>query len=212
MKTCSNCNFKNLNEARFCEKCGFELKPPIPLWIKIAIAVALFLLLAGCAIFILNRMHKIALEKEKIALEKEVMLKKEFFKDSFGSDIVYIDASNKQCYHYFKDCTSSNHAEEKSVEEAFSEGIPDLCSTCNNRVSEFEKYRSEAIESQEIARKYYAIARDHFREQRRSDGMQWRSDGEQFYDNALKMCSKALEMRPDNTRMLNLQKRIKDEK
>jgi hypothetical protein len=56
MKACRNCNCINLEDAKFCEKCGHQLAPdPINRWRIVIITVVAILLIGGVVTFFLLR-------------------------------------------------------------------------------------------------------------------------------------------------------------
>lgn len=55
MKTCPKCNVTNLDEARFCEKCGFNFKSSNRKWMVISTLILLTLLIVGVVYFMKNK-------------------------------------------------------------------------------------------------------------------------------------------------------------
>jgi serine/threonine protein kinase len=118
---------------------------------------------------------------------------------NFRSTTLFLNPANQKCFHYFKDCVELGMVvEELTVKQVFSKDIVPLCEICANRTQEFENYCNEANLSVKFARNYY------------KEELFCLSDD--FFNDALNWTNKALQMRPDNHEMLNLQKDIQDEK
>ena len=127
--------------------------------------------------------------QKKMALKDKIFTATNEVKDAFRSDKVYY-MTNDGDYHFFRDCSSLyRNVIEGTVEQAFENNATQLCNTCVNRMSEYRKNRDEA---------------NNFKELAKGDDV--------YYSDALRWCNRALRMRPDNTRMMNLKQEIENRK
>jgi serine/threonine protein kinase len=132
-----------------------------------------------------------AQQEKRIALQQEILAATKVVNDSIRSDNVYY-MSNDLCYHLFRDCTFLNeNAIEGSVQQAFENNVMRLCETCINRVGAYNQSRKEANRFKDFA--------DDLNE-------------DKYYNSALDWCNKALQMRPDNTKMMELKQLIENRK
>jgi len=138
-------------------------------------------------------------KEEQIVLQNKIIAATKVVNDSIGSDNIFFDINNKLYYHLFKDCDSLGlRVEMNSVEQAFHNGITQLCETCVKRVAEYKQYDTEARASYKSA------------EDLNMQGLC--TVAEKYYNYALNYCNKQLNMRPDNAKTLELKKEIEERK
>jgi len=163
-------------------------------WLWVVLVVVIVLGGAVVSALILNKQQ----QEKKIFLINEISTQEKIMDSlNFRSVMVYVNPSNPKCFHYFRDCNQLGMlVEEKSMEQAFHKNSIPLCESCAGRIPEFELYYNEATLAVKFARNYL------------KEELFILSD--QFYSDALEWTTKALEMRPDNPEMLNLQKSIQE--
>lgn len=154
------------------------------LWLLLVILV----ISGGIVGFIINSNK----EKEKqIALQQEIISATKTVNDSIKANTVYYGYNNSD-YHLFRDCGYlGTDPVEVTVQQAFENNVTKLCETCANRVAEYRQDREEANNFKRLA-----------------DDL----NDAKYYDMAWDWCNRALQMRPDNTRMLELKQQIENKK
>jgi len=183
-------------------------RPSVPMYEEVIVVkkskkwiwITLIAVVVCCAIFIGMMIHnKLQNERERILIN-EISWQEKFMDSlNFRSVTLYVNPANNKCFHYFKDCSLLGVAvEEKTVEQVFKNKVIPLCETCSGRIEEFKNSCNEATLAVKFARNY---GKEHLY-----------SLSDQFYYDALVWTKKALQMRPDNQEMLNLQKNIQDER
>jgi len=155
------------------------------LWILL-----LFLLVGGGGVvgFIIKSNKE---KEQQIALQNEIIAATKVVNDYIRVNTVYY-GHNSSSYHLFKDCNHiGGNAVEGTVKQAFENNVTMLCETCVSRIAAYRQNREEANNFKRLA-----------------DDL---NDAE-YYNFALEWCNKALQMRPDNTRMTELKQQIENRK
>jgi len=149
----------------------------------------IFLVISGGIFGFIIKSNK---EKEKkIILQQEIITETKTVNDFIGSDTVYYRLNNLS-YHLFRDCENLGmNPVRGSVQQAFENNVTKLCTTCVNRMTEFRHNCGEAIDFKRLADDLNDV---------------------KYYNMALDWCNKALQMRPDNTRMIELKQQMKKSK
>jgi len=131
-------------------------------------------------------------EKEKqIALQQKIMEATEEVNGRIRVNSVYYVPNNSFC-HLFRDCIAlSGNIAEGGVQQAFENNVTKLCETCVSRIDEYRQNCDEANNFKKLA--------DDLNDNR-------------YYDLVLDWCNKALQMRPDNTRMIELKQQIENKR
>ena len=156
---------------------------------KVVALLCFVVIVCAAGLFIFNR--NLQNKDKQIILQQEILSATKVVHNYIEYDNVYY-MSNGRHYHLFKDCRLiDNNAIEGSVKQAFENDIMVLCETCVNRIGEYEKKHNEANTFKRLA-----------------DDL----NDEKYYNSALEWCNKALRMRPDNAKMLELKQQIENRK
>jgi serine/threonine protein kinase len=151
------------------------------LWVALIAALVIGGLITGVVI------KKNADNEKKIALQQQILAATQEVNDSIRVDNVYY-VHDDTYYHLFKDCDLlDEYVSEGSVQQAFESNATEFCEICANRVAEYRKNRNEANNFKKLADDLNDV---------------------EYYNIALEWCNKTLQMRPDNTRILELRIQI----
>ncbi|MDR1347192.1 MAG: serine/threonine protein kinase [Prevotellaceae bacterium] len=154
------------------------------LWWVVAIVLVIGGLIVGWVI------KKNTENEQQIVLQQKILAATQQVNDSIRADNVYY-IPDEPCYHLFRDCNLlGENAVEGSVQEAFESNVTQLCENCASRVAEYRKNRNEANNFKKLADDLNDV---------------------EYYNLALEWCGKALQMCPDNIRMLDLKQQIEQQ-
>ena len=158
------------------------------LWIALGAVLLIGVIIVGVVL------SNNALKERKLELQREILTQTKVVQDSISLENVYWDNLNSyaKSYHLFHNCTKldSSDIESGTVEQAFNSNKNNLCQECVNKVSEYKDYRKNA-------RDFYDAAVD--------------LQETEYFENSLNYCNKALEMCPDDERMIRRKRSVEIE-
>lgn len=155
------------------------------MWYVLITMLAVGSVVAG---IIINNNRK---KEQQIILQNEIIAATKIVNDSIRTNTVYY-IPNISHYHLFQDCKNiKGNAIEGTVQQAFEDNTKKLCETCVTHVGEYRKKRNNANDFKRLA-----------------DDL----NDKEYYKLSLEWCNKALQMRPDNVRMMELKKQIENRK